>query len=759
MPIPPRLIPRLQALLPIVEKMAFSWVINLLIVLLVLIAFSATRDHVEREWFYQLELESRTRFRAAQRGAAEAERALDSLVRGFSALGSVKPDEFSDLCNSVLSKAYGIRALAWLPAPEKPGSDTSPLGGLRIHTGRLPFLPDNLNLFTHADFRATLEMALESGQTAASKPILLEDDPLGEVLVLLASPRFQPGSRHDTPATRREQVTGFLLGLFRVSILIEEQLRHQPPMGIDFLLLDASPGSDNAMLHFHNSRKITDFRNREKALEQMYNARNTVFFRTFAVANRTWSFHAAPTPHFSRSRFLQAIPWFLLFGGTLVIWVLNLHMARERREKQMREQANERLERNVRERTHALSEANALLREQQEVLHIAKAAAESANSAKSQFLASMSHEIRTPLNTVLGMNQLLQETPLNDEQRQFLAISTRAGESLLSLLNDILDLSKVEAGQLDLEIRPFSPARLLDEVLDMLRILARDKAIELNCDLDPELPSHLLGDPQRLRQILLNLGNNALKFTRTGAVRFAVRPVTPLGVQFEVCDTGIGIAADKLPSLFYPFTQAHHELSSRLGGVGLGLAICRKLVEKMGGDIGVESRRGMGTRFHFRLPLPPTEADEPAIAQPATPTPCQRNEGSNPILRILLAEDAEDNRLLVTSFLKRAPCEITCAENGAQAVVLYQEQCFDLVLMDLQMPELDGFEAARKIRAWEKDLDLKPTVLIALTAHALLEVRDMVFACGFDDHITKPVRKNQLVELVCGMVRQGGERA
>ena len=691
------------------------------------VAVSAVeQDRIEQEY----RREVGTVAERLDRQRADVLETLESVRGLFEASGEVTETTFLHFTARLLAANPSIQALSWNPvvaqgdraAHEEAArarghtgyrvTERDPQGALIVARPREHHVPVTyiqpvmgneaalgFDVASDRDRRDALELAARTGAIAATA-----------ALDLVQGPSRERGALFVAPVRSGGDLRGYVVGVFRLAPLLRTVV----------------PTTSGSVIELRDATgdELLSSAGGEPGPSPM------AWSREFDVGGRIWVLTFRPTPEWlATHRSWQ--PWALLASSLLLAGLLGVLLLTT-------VGRAERVRALVRERTASLEEA--------------RAEAEDAGSARALFLATMSHEIRTPLTAVLGMTDLLLQSDLDGDEQVYASSVRDAGRDLLAVVNDILDFSKIDAGRLELEEEPFDVTRIVRDETRMFGAQATAKGLALVSEVDPGLPPRVVGDPTRLRQVLSNLLSNAIKFTLEGTVTIRVRQLRRSGgiaaILFEVQDTGVGIPPEVVGRLFDPFTQAGSDTTRRYGGTGLGLAISHRLTALMGGALAVSSTVGQGSRFHFELELPWTDRGD-SISEVLVPT--DRLDG----MRVLVVDDNELNRLLARKLLERVGAIIEEEVDGDDAVARLGIEQFDAVLMDWQMPTMDGLAASRAIRAREADLQWRRTPIIGVSARALAGDRATCLEAGMDEYIVKPFQREHLIDVLVDVVHGG----
>jgi signal transduction histidine kinase/ActR/RegA family two-component response regulator len=582
-----------------------------------------------------------------------------------------------------------------------------------------------------------LNASRDSGALTATRHFRGGPLTAGRVAVLAIAPVYDGGETPASVEVRRTSLRGFVAAVLLPSEILDRALLNLRPHGIDLLISETDLAAGDPLLHYHHARGSR--RGSPEPAGPPSLSGRTLYSVKIRLADRDWDFACAADPA-TVSGLSTWKPWTTLILGLVLTLSLTSFV-------QLLALRSSRVERVVEERTRELSESN-------QRLEVERERALEASRLKSQFLANMSHEIRTPMNGIIGFAQLALATELNEDQKDYIETVASSADLLMDIINDILDVSKIEAGRMELDQQPFSLRECLENCIDTLRASAQQKRLGLYLTVDPTTPDAVQGDALRLRQILLNLIGNSIKFTEKGLVSLEVTSETTadrgLVAHFRIRDTGIGIPEEKQRLIFEPFRQVDGSTTRKYGGTGLGLTICARLVEMMGGQIWVESSSGFGSIFHFTVRLELADIiDEPAV-QSSSPA---REGGRH---SVLVAEDNLTSQRLIAALLQKHGYDVAVALDGREAVHLASRRAFDLILMDIQMPEMDGLEATAEIRRADQQTG-NHTRIVALTAHAMKGDRERCLSAGMDGYVAKPIRTNELLTIVAEMVRNNVE--
>lgn len=552
--------------------------------------------------------------------------------------------------------------------------------------------------------RRAMEAARDTGKARISGKVILVQDANKTPGFLSYVPFYEGGGVPPTVEERREKFRGLVYAPFIMQDFMRGLLRNELEDLSQLLSVDIYSGDEgpDAMLYLD---KIQEYSGAQLTLSSA---------KVLSLYGQNWFLDLIPKPTFFEFAEKDVSNYFLFSGIAISFATFGLLLAI------------------TKTRAQALKLAQRMTVD----LEKAKQRAEEATRIKSDFLANMSHEIRTPMNGVIAMADMLYETELSPTQKKYTDIIKTSGRNLLEIINEILDFSKIEAGKINLSIQPFDLHHCLEDHASLMQPLAQEKSLEFTLKYDETLPQFMIGDETRLRQVFTNLVGNAIKFTHSGKVQFDAL-YSDDELHFIVTDTGVGIPQEKQESIFRAFEQVSGFATKTVNGTGLGLSITKSLIEMMGGNIDVKSVMDQGSVFTVRIPFKPVS--EEAIEEIAKKQSAEA-EFETLSAQILVVEDVTTNQFVVREMLKSLECEIDIAENGAEAVEMVQQKTYDLVLMDCQMPVMNGFDATIKIR----EMGMKDLPIIALTANAMPEDKQKCIAAGMNDFVSKPVRKKDL---------------
>jgi signal transduction histidine kinase/CheY-like chemotaxis protein len=704
------------------------------------VSFHESRRQEDLAFHKDLTIASENRVTAIRR-ELEANLVALHALRAYLEISPLEEANFGGFSERLIAAHSSVRSLEWIPRIERSdrGRFEAGLGGHYIfegdpaklqHAADRPFyLPVQ---FTYPLLRKGAVIGFDVNASAGcrqalalaqrtSEPAITEKYPIVEQTadgygVIAFLPVYRRAAGAPEPV-----LAGFAASVTQVPDIVESGLRRINPRGLDLYVFDRSAPPAKQLLNYHPSPSGSK---RGPVVSEAMLANVLHEQISVSIGGRDWSFVFAPTPEYiSAARSWR--PWILLGIGALLTIAVVLYFLLQ-----------------LAHNKKTLSLVNSLEVVNRE-LAAARDQALEASRSKSQFLANMSHEIRTPMNGVLATAEMVLDTGLTSEQRELISACHVSGQQLLAILNDILDLSRCESGKLILEQVPFDLHGEVAGLMRLYNVIAQQKGIGLNLLWKAPAPLWVRGDPTRLRQVLANLMSNALKFTDAGSVSLTVsseEDIHPRArTKFIIEDTGIGIAPGTLPNLFSPFVQGDGSTTRRYGGTGLGLAICKQLVTLMGGSIDAHSELGKGSRFlvnvDFERALPVKQVNDPQADRASLPKR----------LHVLVAEDNPVNQLVAQRLLERHGCSVDVVATGTAAVLRHQAEKYDLILMDCQMPELDGYDAARLIRTLNHQ-DRVP--IIALTAQAFPGDRERCLAAGMDDYVCKPIDASQFIATV-----------